>query len=481
MFARINIIALIVMLISGIAPTLSAQQDTEENRTPTNDQPSAQKKRGGKSLFPEDVEGLEAMGNEARQEGNALRYLQTQIQLRQLQPNNPEHVVGMSVAYAMMGKKNSSFEYMWSLQKMGFAHDFDTIEEVEILRDTEVYEYLNDLLKRQGEAMGHGERVFSLGKEAALPVALDWDSTRQRFLVGTVIDGLVLAVSESGEQEELIRADEENDLWSITGLEVDADNNRLWVSTAALSLFENFESTENGQSALVEFELDTLKQVGRYLAPADGLPHEFGPVVALRNGDIFIADRLAPLVFKKPAGESAMHRFTMLGDMKGFRDMTVGPGGYFLYVSDRERGIVVIDPVGKTAAPLVGPDTLNLWGIEGLFSTEDSLVVVQSNTNPQRILKLKLDTDYSTVTEVSALAVALEDFDWPTFGAIKGDHVYYFANGQVIDPEAAGESVHVLRTELNPEEDIVAPDMARFKEQQKVREQEIEEKSEDSN
>jgi hypothetical protein len=469
MFARQIFSVLIVLSLAGTSPILQAQQAQDQDRPQVSPPPqsSKDKPRSRKSLFPDDVEGLEEMAWEARQEGNGLRFLQTQIKLREKQPLNPDHIAGMSIAYAMMGRQTTSFDYMWRLQKMGLSYDFSEVEEMDFLRNTEVYDYLHDLLMRQGGAMGQSETVFSLGNEAAVPVALEWDGSRDRFLVGTVVDGLVLAVDEHGATEELMRAGDDNGLWSITGIRVDEANNRLWLATAAIPLFSNFDPDTFGQSALVEFKLDSLELIERYQAPADGMRHELGPIAQMPSGDIYVADRLAPLVFRKLVGSDSLERFTTLTEMAGLRDMTLGPGGHFLYLSDSENGILIIDPAQQIAARLEGPDTLNLWGIEGIFSTGNSLVVVQSGTSPQRVMKLTLDENFRKVTEIVPLAVAQDGFDWPTFGTIREDYAYFFANGQLLDPESS-DTVQVMRTQLNPTEKIVAPDMQRFKEQQEA-------------
>ncbi len=467
--------ALAVLLTAGLPATIKAQQSTQqsvESSPARAAQASGGSQKKKKPLFPEDVAGLEEMAGGALEEGNNLRFLQANILLRQKQPQNPDHIVGMAIAYALLEKKNSAYEYIYKLQKMGLSYDFDNVEQMEFLRDTEVYDYLNDLLKRQGQPMGKAETAFTLGEDVVQPVAMSWDSSRDRFLVGTAVDGLILAVDENGNSEEILRATAQNGLWSITGLKVDAARNRLWVSTAALPIFSNFTPTEFGQSAVAEFELDSLDLVERYLAPIDGMRHEFGPIEVTGSGDVYVADRLGPMVFRKATDESALIRFSTHPDMTGFRDMTLGPGGFFLYLTDREKGIIIIDPQEQKAAMLDVPENLNLWGLEGLFSWGESLVVVQSGTNPQRILRLELNAEFGGVTEVQPLAVAQKEFDWPSFGAVKDDELFFFANSNIIDLKAAARPVLVMRTEIDPEDQIVAADLQKFKEEQAQRQQE---------
>ncbi len=464
--------ALVALLIVGSPASAIAQSQSTESKSVPQDEASNPRVRKKKPPFPDDVAGLEEFAATALEEGSGLHLLQAYINLRKKQPLNPDHLVGMATAYAMMGKRNTSYDYIYQLQRLGLSFDFDSVEEMAFLRDTEVYDYLNDLLKRQGDPMGKAVTAFTIGEQAALPLSMDWDTSRSRFLVGTAVDGLILAMDENGNSEELLRASDDNGLWSITGLKVDETRNRLWVSTAALPAYSNVIPSEFGQSALAEFELDSLKLVKRYLAPVDGMRHEFGPVDVTAGGDVYVADRLGPMVFRKALGESTVKRFSTHPEMTGFRDMTLGPDGFFIYLTDREKGIVVIDPLEQKAAMLAVPENLNLWGVEGLFTWGKSLVVVQSGTNPQRILRLVLDAEYAGVAEVQPLAVAQEGFDWPTFGAVKNDDLFFFANSNNIDPQTSGEPVLVMRTEIDPEEPVVAADMRKFREDQARLEQE---------
>lgn len=449
---NLKMISTALVLALMIQPAMAQQEAAPSSE--------AKKPVKAKSRFPKDVAGLEAMAQQAIEEDNGLRLLQTTILLRRQEPYDPENLVNMVRAYAMMERPTSAYNYMLQMQQQGLSYDFDSLEETINLQGTEVYDYVNDLLIRAGNPAGEAEPVFDLNSKHALPRAIAWDASRERFLVGTAEKGELLAVDDSGKTKRLLSADADNGLWAIMGIAVDAENNRLWISSAAVPQFEGFSNEDVGKSGLFAFELDSLEPAGEYFPdPAQG-PHAFGSIVVTPAGDVFVADRETAVLYRKSADAEVFAPFLADKELNGFTDMAVSPTGSRIYLADAAHGVLVIDPENEGAAMLGGPDTLNLGGISGLFHTGTDLIIVQSGINPQRLMSLQLDPSGGSVEDVRPMAIALEWFDGPSVGTIRGDSVYYYANAL-----ADGDDVTVLRTPLDAGDDIVAPDMLKFEEE----------------
>jgi hypothetical protein len=120
-------------------------------------------------------------------------------------------------------------------------------------------------------------------------------------------------------------------------------------------------------------------------------------------------------------------------------------------------GIMVVDIAQQTSAMLTGPENLNLGAISGLFYSDGNLIMIQNGFQPQRILRLELDANGASVVKVIPLAIALEEFDRPAFGTVKGEEVYYFANPDDEQP------VKVMKTPLDPGDLIETPEMRKMK------------------
>lgn len=386
--------------------------------------------------------------------------------LHRLRPNNSEYMYQLVIAYALMDEKSQAYNLMLRMQQQGLAYDFTQSDDTVNIRSTEVFQYVNDLMRIAGDPMGESEQAFVLPADVVMPGSISWDESRQKFLVGTIAEGQVFAVGKDGLVKELLRADEENGLWAILDILVDQPRNRLWVSSASMPGFSRFDPVDKGRSALFEFDLKTLDLLNRYPVPVDGQSHVLGSMVLGPDGDIFIADRVLPLVYSKPADEQQLKPVLVFRELISQRGMAMQPDGRILYVADREMGIMVVDLEGRQARFLEIPETLNIGGIDGLYLKNNRLFVIQNGISPQRVMRLQLDASGTKVESVRPLAVAQPEFDSPSFGTIEGESLYFFANSQWLGKSASQKPVTVLRTPLDASADLVQPDMQLFMKQQ---------------
>jgi len=409
--------------------------------------------------LPDNVPALQLKANSAYSAKDYLTYRNALQRLRAMRPNNSEYMYQLVIAHALLDEKSAAYSLMLEMQQSGLAYDFSMRGDVDNIRGTEAFDYINDLMKMAAEPLGESESVFTLPESVATPEAIAWDESRQSFLVATVAEGGVYAVSEAGEVNELITADEENGMWAIFGILVDQKRNRLWITSAATAAFSGFDPTQRGRSGLFEFNLQTLELVRRYPVPVDGRAHVLGSMALGPEGDIYIVDRALPIIYSKPAGEEKLIAEFAFRDMISMRGVAIQPDGGLLYVADREMGIMVVDVKAKKAGKVAVPDTLSIGGIDGLYLWDNHLVMIQNGIKPQRVMRMELDQSGTKVSAVRPLAVAQPDFDFPSFGTLKGKDLYYFANSHRAGGDAVSKPVTVVRTSVDSNEDLAKPDM----------------------
>ena len=414
------------------------------------------------AALPENVPGLLVKANEAYIAKDYLTFRQALESLNKMRPYNSEYMYQLVIAHALLDEKTAAYDLMLSMQQSGLSYDFTKTENTKNLRGTEVFDYVNDMMKMAGDPIGESYPAFTLPQNVALPETMAWDESRQKFLVGSVADGSIHAVGKDGQISELLKADKENGMWSIFDILVDQSRNRLWVSSAAIPVFSGFDPVDKGRSALFEFDLETLKLVRKHPVPVDGNPHVLGSMALSPNGDIYIIDRALPLIYIKEAGEDKLKPVMAARNMISMRGVAMQPDGNIMYVADREMGIMVVDIKGSRTGKLVVPPTLNLGGIDGLYLWNNHLVVVQNGISPQRIMRLELDTAGIQVGAIRPLAVAQAAFDFPSFGTVQGEDIYYFASSQTTVNADQPKSVAVLRTPINSSQDLEEPDMEAF-------------------
>ena len=402
---------------------------------------------------------LEEMSAKAYEKKKWVSYYGANIKLLNQRPYEPEYMLNVIAACALLERKSTAYHYQLKMQQQGLAYDLNQNPDTVNIRDTEVYEYLNDLMIKAGKAGGVVEPVFTLDEEHAGPAAITWDESRGRFLVGTQARGAILAVSDDGDSKVLIQADVGNGLWAIRDLHADAKSNRLWVSSAAVPEFSAFQPNDKGKGALFEFDLETLELIKRYDVPADGVLHEPGPIAVAGSGDVYMLDPAASLVFRKASGADRLEAFMGIPEMTALQDITVAPDNARLYVSDIWKGVLVVDPEQQTSVMLTVPEIMNMGRIQSMNFDQGHLVITQSGFVPERVMRLKLDASGGEILDVSAIASAMTDFVHPGAATVRGDHVYYFASPRIEDGNHANRPLTLLRSPLVRENEAPPKEM----------------------
>jgi len=410
-------------------------------------------------VIPDNVPALLIKANSSYAAKDYLTYRKVLQHLRELRPNNGEYMYQLVLAHALLDEKTDAYNLMLSMQQQGLGYDFTLTDDSNNIRNTEVFDYINDLMIKAGEAMGESEVAFTLPHSIVLPEAMAWDESRQSFLIATAAQGSIYAVTQNGESRELLKANAENGMWAIFGLLVDQPRNRLWVSSAATRTFSGYDPADKGRSALFEFDLTSLELIQRYPVPVDGRPHVLGSMALSPNGDIFIVDRVLPIIYSKAANADKLKAVFASRDMISMRGIAIQPDGRLMYVADRELGIKVFDIEGQKAGKVAVPATLNVGGIDGLYLWDNHLIMIQNGIKPQRVMRLELDPSGTRVTAVRPLAVAQPEFDIPSFGILRDKDLYYFANSQVPSGNGPVKAVSVLRTPVDSNEDLAQPGM----------------------
>jgi DNA-binding beta-propeller fold protein YncE len=430
-------------------------------QSPSAPQASAGKAKSSAKVrnLRQEIAKLEEKSRIAEEDEKWVPYYAANMKLNALLPYQHQYLVNVIEACAMIDRKTSAYHYMLQLQQQGFSYDFNSTERTLQIRQTEAYEYINDMLIDAGKTAGVAMPVFTLPGEAPDFRSIAWDPGRERFLVGTAADGRVIAVSDTGESRVLLEADNENGLWSVTGIAVDAGNNRLWLSSAALLAFQGYSPADKNHGALIEFDLETLEKLGHYNMPVDALNHEPGSIAVTDDGTVYVIDRATPIIYRKAPGADRLEAFFANPEMLGLTDIAVTPDNSRIFVSDPLQGIMVIDPVGQAAASLSGPETMNVGGVEGIEYQDGNLFIIQGDFSPQRVVRLQLDSVTGAAVEsVAPMVIALEEFDHPTFGTIRDNDLFFFANSSAVD----GSGLMVMSTPLDAGAEVAPPDLSEF-------------------
>jgi len=109
---------------------------------------------------PENVPALLVKANQAYADKDYAAFRKAMESLHRLRPNNSGYMYQLVIAYALLNEKTQAYNLMLQMQKQGLAYDFTTSEGTVNIRGTEVFDYVNDLMKAAGNPA-----AFLLGSE----------------------------------------------------------------------------------------------------------------------------------------------------------------------------------------------------------------------------------------------------------------------------------------------------------------------------
>lgn len=259
--------------------------------------------------------------------------------------------------------------------------------------------------------------VIEMQRPGFTPEGVEWDAERERFLVGSLIEGTIFAVDDDGTLTPWIEDDE---LLSSVGIEVDAERDRLLVANSEVAIFS--DETIQGNISLGIYDLETGERL--HLVPLSDLypdgRHFANDVAVDADGSAYVTDSFSPVIYKVEVDGSAsiFVEDERLGNpFFGLNGIAYHPDGY-LITNVAGAGelykIPVDDPAGMT---LVEMDA-GVIGDGMIFHPDGSLIVVSGSING--VYRIISEDDWAT----ASLDQTAHLSDAATTAAVREETVY---------------------------------------------------------
>ena len=111
----------------------------------------------------------------------------------------------------------------------------------------------------------------------------------------------------------------------------DVARRELWVCTAAHPQMSNYKPEENGNSAMLKFDLRNGKLVKKYALANEPKPHWLGDLVLNSNGDVFTSDSVSPAVYVIRRGGDELELFLEHKDFGSLQGLAFAKGEGFYF------------------------------------------------------------------------------------------------------------------------------------------------------
>jgi hypothetical protein len=254
------------------------------------------------------------------------------------------------------------------------------------------------------------KKDFVIDEKDLIPEGIAVDSKTGIIYVGSTYKRKIVQINPKGEVSDFI-PQEKDSIWSVLGMEVDEENNMLWVNTAhiheVMPLINPLE-TKDWLTTISAFDLSNKKLIKKY--QLNDTTSAFNDLTLSENGDVYATESANNKILKKfnfPNGITYSKRHNVL------------------FVSTRE-GILKIDIDSKQHELLPTTKNINAKSIDGLTLFNNYLIGHQNS----KVSKFYLNDEFTEIVN-SEILDSGKEFDASTTGEVAHGDYYFIVNSQL--------------------------------------------------
>ncbi|MEM7551279.1 MAG: hypothetical protein AAF363_16485 [Bacteroidota bacterium] len=371
-------------------------------------------------LFSESIAAYEAEDH--------TEFLRLTRHANQLRPYHPTITYNLAAAYSLTGKLDSSALWLNEVIKMNSSVDYKADKDFENLLSessrTESFDTLKSTLKQVVEK----STIYqSVGSPAHIE-SIAFDEGSDKLFLGSVNDRKILFGDSKTGFKEWVSSVEVPNMYSVMGLEYDESSRSLWACTAALSEMEGYNKSLKGRSTVFQFDIET-REIITQAQIQEG--NTFGDLFLLANGEVLISDAVKNIIYSLKSGTS---EFTIWADLSdeafNLQGLTINKSKGFLIVSDYLSGLYKMDLKSKELLSINMPDQFSKKGFDGIYLSDNHLLVSQNGTKPMRVIDFVFDQGFGEIISWNVIDQNAKYLNEPTQGFVNDGVFYFISNSQ---------------------------------------------------
>jgi len=146
--------------------------------------------------------------------------------------------------------------------------------------------------------------AFKVPAEKLIPEGLAYDPQRSVFYLSSLNERKIVRISSSGALQDFVSSGQDG-LFGVLGMKVAPEDGSVWAAS----------SDDSGHSGLFHFSY-AGKLIEKLVPPPDSnAPHLFNDLVLLPNGEVFVTDSTAGVVYRKPPGGKTLAAYDVGGSL----------------------------------------------------------------------------------------------------------------------------------------------------------------------
>jgi hypothetical protein len=333
---------------------------------------------------------------------------------------SPDAMLELAKADARSGDARAAMRELRTIAALGMSPaKIGTLADLSGLRSQPEFQQMLRQMSANARPITHSRRALAIPDAGLLPEDVAYDPGDGEFLLTSVREARIVAVSARGRLRTFARAP---DGWPMLAIRIDAQHRVLWATEVALTGFRSVPRHDWGRSRILEFDLSTARLLRRIEGPRDS---QLGDMTLSPAGNLLVCDSNNGGLYLVRPGDSRLVRLPTNDFVSPMTPVFVAADRVF--VADYVRGIALLDLSSYRVLWLSTQNKYALTGTDGLYWYQDRLIAIQNGLAPERILSLTLNPERTRITAEQIIESGTPDLD-PTHGLIVAGSLYFIEN-----------------------------------------------------
>jgi len=321
----------------------------------------------------------------------------------------PVFMLRMASVETHLGNKTEALAWMRRYAAAGLNYDVTSDKDLSPLADEKVYQSIAAEMRSRAKPVATADFVCTLPLRDMMPEDITFDKSSGTFIVSSIQHHTLYRVSlpkndgsECGLREILLEDSAKR--WPVMALGYDPKRNLLWLTASALPGFSGFAAGESGKAALFAVNGTSGKVVRRF-DTGDTAPTILGDMCVARDGTVYVSDSIGGGVYRLQGDVNSATLEKVADRLFSPQTPALARDGRRLFVADYPMGIAIIDLREKPRTPkyLAHSEEVVASGLDGLYLSGDSLIGIQNGTEPERIVRFRLNDEQTQITGVEVM------------------------------------------------------------------------------
>lgn len=344
----------------------------------------------------------------------------------------PILMLRMASVETHLDNKAEALKWMQRYAATGLTYDIRKDDDLKSLDGDRDFRAIANQLKANTKAISRAQLACTLPIADLMPEDLAYLAKSRNFVVSSIQHHTLYRASlpkQAGGDCALeeISLDASLRQWPVAAVSADSQRNLLWFTMAAFPGFTGIPEKDQGKTALVAINSSTGKLIRRFDLDS-GKPGLFGDMSIGKDGTVYVADGLGGGVYRV-RGDLQTAKLEKIADgIFSPQTPVLARDGKRLFVADYVIGIAVVDLATGKVNYLPHAENLAVVGLDGLYLSGDSLIGVQNGTEPERIIRLKLNPAQTAITSLQVIEQSTPRLGDPTHAIEVNGFIYVTAN-----------------------------------------------------